>query len=605
MAALKTGAGKSILAIIPSIVEKTSTTVLVVPLKSLETDYVRRLKEIHIHFNHYHEHGVRLNPQLGLVLVSLNHALTNGFVHALGMLNNVRKVKRICTDELHYCLDGEVFWQESLGKLGELRLLAPEAQIVGMSGTIPIQAEQHVAHLLSLTKPYKVIRTSINRPEIRFVREDSRLWSSIEAAIKTIMEESRSTFSAEDRGMIFVPYVDRGNALARQLDCEMYAGSRDRGTNESVEMFEERRKQVYQRWFRGENKWLVATAALSAGNDCSHVRIVIHAGQPHDMLGFIQEFSRGGRDGRPATNYIFVTASKPKEDVEFPNPDYKGARPAYNWAVQDPNGCIHHFVTSFCDLQGQSCNDDPLNQKCSVCQPTRKFIKMQDTIKHIKPSRTSRDQPLMTNSPPPSPVKRGARQIGGTPPKATTSSNPFQNARAEAVKEAKRKKETHKTPRQAFIDNWVDTWASYEGACPHCKLNNQQTHNHHMVSNCPVANISMAEMIEFRENIRYNFSEVGTAQHICMRCHCPTISPLHDNNRRGHFACQDSDLLNKVAHAIWSSRDLQAKAKREFKQSWSSSAEFGRWLVKKSTHGFSSNIVELFLWSKWLIDPGF
>ena len=60
----------------------------------------------------------------------------NGFNEALGMLDNVQRVKQICVDEVHYSVDGEHFCEESLGRMGELHLLVPSVQIVAMSGMI-------------------------------------------------------------------------------------------------------------------------------------------------------------------------------------------------------------------------------------------------------------------------------------------------------------------------------------------------------------------------------------------------------------------------------------------------------------------------------------
>ena len=108
------------------------------------------------------------------------------------------------------------------------------------------------------------------------------------------------------------------------------------------------------------------------------------------MLGWIQEFSGGGRDGEPAKNYIFVAPTKHKDNVDFPNPDYMGQWEVYEWATQDPSECIQYLVTSFCDLNGQRCGDDLVNQKCSVCQPVDKeLIKAANAIKHGKPTTMS------------------------------------------------------------------------------------------------------------------------------------------------------------------------------------------------------------------------
>jgi superfamily II DNA helicase RecQ len=43
---------------------------------------------------------------------------------------------------------------------------------------------------------------------------------------------------------------------------------------------------------------MICTSAFSAGNDYPAVRLVVHAGTPFEMVGFIQEVSRAGRGNR-------------------------------------------------------------------------------------------------------------------------------------------------------------------------------------------------------------------------------------------------------------------------------------------------------------------
>ena len=62
--------------------------------------------------------------------------------------------------------------------------------------------------------------------------------------------------------------------------------------------------------------------------------------------------------------------------------------------------------------------------------------------------------------------------------------------------------------------------------------------------------MTMTEFIDFQNNMQYNFQSAETAWNVCVKCHCPRMDPLHANNQGGKFACEDADLLNKVAHAI-------------------------------------------------------
>ena len=74
----------------------------------------------------------------------------------------------------------------------------------------------------------------------------------------------------------------------------------------------ESRKNVQQRFIRGELQVIVATNAFGMGIDKPDVRLVIHADIPGSLENYLQEAGRAGRDRAPARCVLLYTA----EDVE-------------------------------------------------------------------------------------------------------------------------------------------------------------------------------------------------------------------------------------------------------------------------------------------------
>ncbi|KAI5987426.1 hypothetical protein EDC04DRAFT_2614810 [Pisolithus marmoratus] len=97
---LGTGAGKSMLAIVPSITQPDRATILVLPLNSLLLDYQQCLEEWRVPHQIYVQ-GKPLNLSTNLILVTADRALTSQWREALAVLNQQKKVARLIFDEAH------------------------------------------------------------------------------------------------------------------------------------------------------------------------------------------------------------------------------------------------------------------------------------------------------------------------------------------------------------------------------------------------------------------------------------------------------------------------------------------------------------------------
>ena len=112
--------------------------------------------------------------------------------------------------------------------------------------------------------------------------------------VYSLYHKEAQNLVAEDRALIFVPYVSKGDKIGQLLECDVYKSS----IADSI------KENIYYCWISGEKTVMVCTSAFSAGNDYPSVCLVIQAGTPLEMIGFIQEVSQAGRDKRPAKCFI-------------------------------------------------------------------------------------------------------------------------------------------------------------------------------------------------------------------------------------------------------------------------------------------------------------
>jgi superfamily II DNA helicase RecQ len=80
--------------------------------------------------------------------------------------------------------------------------------------------------------------------------------------VKTILEKFPIT-NAQDRALIFVPYMLAGEILAKELGLDFYSGSKD-VTNEQHD-------RMHHEWMTGLKNTMICTSAFGTGNDHSHI----------------------------------------------------------------------------------------------------------------------------------------------------------------------------------------------------------------------------------------------------------------------------------------------------------------------------------------------
>ena len=137
-------------------------------------------------------------------------------------------------------------------------------------------------------------------------------------------------------------------------------------------MLEERR-DIYSRWTRGHTEGLVATTALAAGNDYPHVRIAAHLGNPFDMVTFVQQSGRAGRDGKTAVS-LLIPKGKAMPKIDHGSQDLSGKLVMHKYVnpVEEeivlPDGCLRQMMSRFLDGQSYTCGDFGDDcEECDIC----------------------------------------------------------------------------------------------------------------------------------------------------------------------------------------------------------------------------------------------
>jgi superfamily II DNA helicase RecQ len=342
VAILPTGAGKSLLFMLPCTLPGARVTVLVVPLVSLHGDMLRRLRELRI--DHL-EWQPGENREAALVLVSAEAVSTKAFMKYAQSLITQQKLDRIVVDECHLTVIAAEYRPSIVG-LTLIRSL--RTQFVYLTATLPPSMQTEFEDRNYLCHP-TVIRASSNRPNLLYMvrKTDARRGtlldqSAVEA--RQAWDESDLFDHARDKIILYVRTCQDADTLSGILGCSSY-------TAESGTPLE--KKGILDRWVQSQDiPYIVATTALAEGFDYAHVRLVMNVDEPESLVIFAQESGRAGRDGRRAYSMVLLPATwEPQNiaDSTISGPRTETCRDDASLAKRHEKHAVHRY------LQGDQC----------------------------------------------------------------------------------------------------------------------------------------------------------------------------------------------------------------------------------------------------------
>lgn len=137
---MPTGAGKSMLFMLPAWAEQGGTTVVVVPLIALRGDMKRRCNALGISCAEWE--GRYPPDAAAIVLVTPESAVSEGFMTFLNRLKATQQLDRIVIDECHIVLNRRYTFRKQMQRLR--RLMMAETQMVLLTATLPPSKEEEL-----------------------------------------------------------------------------------------------------------------------------------------------------------------------------------------------------------------------------------------------------------------------------------------------------------------------------------------------------------------------------------------------------------------------------------------------------------------------------
>lgn len=574
----RTGSGKTMVGIIPALINKHCITVVVIPLVSLLQDYERRLVNLNIPYQRYTGGDTdTINSSSSLILVSADHAIRQPFRTAIKVAHSSsRRVTCFIYDEGHLVVTDSGY-RNALRDAQEIRCVP--VPLIVLTGTAPPSCLPVMAERFGLVTPYLIIRGVTDRPELQFLLEPKRELAEIPARVQALVLESLTRCRAQDRIMVFVTQINFGQTIADRLQCELYSGNKDHTSD---------RDGVYNRWIAGSNKVIVGTSALFAGNDYPHVRYVIFAGTPTDMTGTFQGLARGGRDGETAYGYILPNKGA-RSLLAYDEIDHAGCTKIHELCNNLPAICIRYQFTQWCDGAGVTCADSSGGSllPCTSCQ------KLAQT-----------DLPPWYQAPVSQviPPEMRVQIIGGQVAAAAVAvgSSNFKHA----VDQANIYRDHRFKTIEPLVHIFDRGFYLFHNQCTLCQLG-VGTHN---LVVCPKN--SMGQVAQFRKALgRYTTTKKDKSMwgSICYHCHLPQLpgDRVHGEFSKNRSACAHPDFMVGLGVRIESDNQLMVRATKEL---GFSRDKFYTWLIQRPMPTkddpmlgrFVSNFVRLVCW--YLVD---
>jgi ATP-dependent DNA helicase RecQ len=297
---LATGGGKSLCFQLPALL-KEGLAVVISPLISLMKDQVDSLKDMGIA-------AELLNSSLapgeqGRVLDQVRKGRVKLLYLSPERLQQERTRKLLQSGPLSFFVIDEAHcishwghdFREDYRNLKVIKETFRPVSVHSFTATATQEVQRDILEQLRLENPQKHIGR-VDRPNLTYrVRPRTQILSQVTDLLKK---------HADEPGIIYCLRRDDVDTLSARLN---EAGFKNLPYHAGMD---DDTRRLHQDRFAGEEvDVMVATIAFGMGIDRSNIRFVIHTAMPKSIEHYHQETGRAGRDGLPASCYLFYGGS--------------------------------------------------------------------------------------------------------------------------------------------------------------------------------------------------------------------------------------------------------------------------------------------------------